>query len=46
MKIAAAALFVVLAGIWIGSDILFGTVERLAEEVQDAPESPRLAYLA
>ena len=42
VKIAAAALFVVLAGIWIGSDIFFGTVERLAEEIQGAPESPRL----
>ena len=41
VKIAAAALLVVLAGIWIGSDIVFGTVERLAEEVQGAPESPR-----
>jgi uncharacterized membrane protein len=33
---------IVLTGIWIGGDILYGTIERLAEEVSQAEMSPRL----
>ncbi len=33
---------IVLTGIWIGGDVLYGTIERLAEEVGQAEMSPRL----
>ena len=37
-----ATVLIVLTGIWIGGDILYGTVERLAEEISQPEESPRL----
>jgi O-antigen ligase len=40
--VAAALALVTLAGAWIGGEVLYGTAERLAEEVEDYGESPRL----
>jgi O-antigen ligase len=41
-RLAFATALIVLAGAWISSDILYGTVARLAEEVGRPAESPRL----
>jgi O-antigen ligase len=41
-RIALVSLLVVLSGLWIGSDIIYGTVERLAEELGQPEESLRL----
>jgi O-antigen ligase len=41
-RIALATGLIVLTGIWIGSDVFYGTVERLAEEIGQTEESPRL----
>ena len=41
-RIAIVAALIILAGIWIGGDILWGTVTRLAEEVRRPGESYRL----
>ncbi|MGH7267505.1 MAG: O-antigen ligase family protein [Candidatus Rokuibacteriota bacterium] len=40
--VAAALALVMLAAAWIGGEVLYGTAERLAEEVEDYGESPRL----
>jgi len=42
-KLALATVLVILAGIWIGGEILHGAVERLAEEVGHPRESGRLS---
>jgi O-antigen ligase len=42
VTVVVAAALIILAGFWIGGDILLGTVERLAEEVGQPEESPRL----
>jgi O-antigen ligase len=39
--VALATLLVVLAAVWIGGDIFYGTVERLAEELGRPDDSPR-----
>jgi uncharacterized membrane protein len=41
-RIALATGMIVLTGIWIGGDILYGTIERLAEEISQSEPSPRL----
>jgi uncharacterized membrane protein len=41
-RILLATGLIVLTGIWIGGEILYGTVERLAEEISQAEMSPRL----
>lgn len=41
-RVAMAAVLIVLAGVWIGGDILYGTIERLAEEVGRPDESARV----
>ena len=41
-RVALAAVLIFLAGAWISSDILYGTIERLAEEVGRPAESARL----
>ncbi len=41
-RLAVAAILIILAGIWIGADIFFGTIERLAEEVGRPTESVRV----
>jgi O-antigen ligase len=41
-RIALATVLIVLAGIWIGGDILYGTIERLAEEISQPESSLRL----
>lgn len=45
-RLALMAALVVLAGAWIGGDVLYGTVERLAEEVGRPAESGRLQIWA
>jgi uncharacterized membrane protein len=42
-RIAISTALILLAGIWIGGDILYGTIERLAEEVSRPQESARIA---
>jgi O-antigen ligase len=42
-RVAVATALILLAGIWIGGDILYGTIERLAEEVGRPEESARVA---
>lgn len=44
--LALVAVLVVLAGVWIGGDILYGTVERLAEELERPEESTRVLIWA
>jgi O-antigen ligase len=41
-RIAAYGALVVLAGLWIGSDVVQGTLERLVEELEQGTESSRL----
>jgi uncharacterized membrane protein len=41
-RIVLVSLLIVLSGLWIGSDIIYGTVERLAEELGHPEESLRL----
>lgn len=45
-RLAVAAILIILAGIWIGADIFFGTIERLAEEVGRPNESLRVGIWA
>jgi O-antigen ligase len=42
VRVGLAAVLIVLAGAWIGGDVLYGTVERLADELGRPTESPRL----
>jgi O-antigen ligase len=42
VRIGLVAVLIVLTGAWIGGDVLFGTVERLADELGRPTESPRL----
>jgi O-antigen ligase len=44
--LALVTILVVLAGVWIGGDILYGTVERLAEELERPEESTRVRLWA
>ncbi len=41
-RLLLAAVLIVLTASWIGSDVLYGTVERLAEEVRRPGESLRV----
>ena len=41
VRIAAYRALIVLAGLWIGSDVVSRTIERLAEEIEHAAECPR-----
>lgn len=41
-RIALATILIVLAGVWIGGDILYGTIERLAKEVGQPEASDRV----
>jgi uncharacterized membrane protein len=41
-RIALASSLIVLAGIWIGGDILYGTIGRLAEEISQPETSQRM----
>ena len=41
-RVLLAAVLIVLAGAWISGDVLYGTVERLADEVGRPTESTRL----
>jgi O-antigen ligase len=45
-RVALATVLIVLAGIWIGGDIVYGTVERLAKEVSQVEHSERLRIWA
>ena len=45
-RLALGTVLIVLAGVWIGGDIVYGTVERLAEELGRPEESPRLLVWA
>jgi O-antigen ligase len=45
-RVGLAALLIVLTAVWIGSDILYGTLERLAEEVEQPAESLRIRIWA
>ena len=45
-QIALATGLIVLTAIWIGSDILYGTIDRLAEEISQPETSPRLLIWA
>lgn len=42
-RVALTSVLIVLAGLWIGGEILFWTLERLAEEVGRPSESVRVA---
>jgi O-antigen ligase len=42
VRVGLAAVLIVLTGAWIGGDMLYGTVARLADEVGRPTESPRL----
>ncbi len=42
VRAGLAAVLILLAGAWIGGDVLYGTVERLADELGRPTESPRL----
>jgi O-antigen ligase len=44
--LALVTVLIVLAGVWIGGDILYGTVERLAEELERPEESTRVLIWA
>ena len=45
-RLALATALIVLAGIWLGGDIIYGTAERIAEELERPDESPRLQLWA
>jgi O-antigen ligase len=45
-RIGLVAVLIVLAGAWIGGDVLYGTVERLADELGRPTESPRVLIWA
>jgi len=45
-RLALAVVFIVLTGFWIGSDVLYGTVGRLAEEIGRPGESQRVQVWA
>ncbi|HSF31079.1 MAG TPA: O-antigen ligase family protein [Candidatus Tectomicrobia bacterium] len=45
-RMAITAGLTVLTAIWIGSDVLYGTIERLAEEIGQPETSPRLRLWA
>jgi O-antigen ligase len=42
VRLGLSVVLIVLAGIWIGGDILYGTIERLGAELGRPTESPRL----
>lgn len=44
--VSLTTMLLLAAGLWLGSDYLFGSVERLAEEVTRREESPRLLIWA
>jgi O-antigen ligase len=46
VRIGLVAVLIVLAGAWIGGDVLYGTVERLADELGRPTESPRVLIWA
>jgi O-antigen ligase len=46
VRIALVSILIVLAGAWIGGDVLYGTVERLADELGRPSESPRVLIWA
>ena len=41
-RIVLATVLIVLTGIWIGGDIMYGTIGRLAEEIGQPETSPRV----
>jgi O-antigen ligase len=45
-RLALGTVLIVLAGVWISGDMVYGTVERLAEELGRPEESPRLLIWA
>jgi O-antigen ligase len=45
-RLALVTVLIVLAGVWIGGDVLYGTVERLAEELDRPEESIRVRLWA
>ena len=45
-RIALTTVLIVLIAIWIGGDVLYGTVVRLAEEISQPEESARLLIWA
>ncbi|TMB94933.1 MAG: O-antigen ligase family protein, partial [Chloroflexi bacterium] len=45
-RLALGSVLIVLAGVWIGGDIVYGTVERLAGELGRPEESSRLLVWA
>ncbi len=45
-RVAVVAALVVLAGAWIGGEVLYGTIERLADEINRPDESWRLRIWA
>jgi O-antigen ligase len=46
VRVGLATVLIMLAGAWIGWDVLYGTVERLADELGRPTESPRLLIWA
>jgi O-antigen ligase len=46
VRVSLFAVLIVLAGAWIGGDMLYGTVERLSTELGRPTESPRLLIWA
>ena len=42
IKIAIAAVLILMAGAWIGGDVLYGTIERLLTEIERPDEGFRL----
>jgi O-antigen ligase len=42
IKVAVSALLIILAGAWIGGDVLYGTIERLLTELERPDEGFRL----
>src|SRR5207247_10032003 len=42
IKIAISAVLIVMAGAWIGGDVLYGTIERLLTEIERPDEGFRL----
>jgi O-antigen ligase len=45
-RLALATLAILLAGLWIGSDVFLGTIERLADELERPTEGARLQIWA
>jgi O-antigen ligase len=46
VQLALATALIILAGVWIGGDIAYGTAERLVEEVGQAEEGGRIRIWA